>query len=67
MSSLAPKLGPLGMSPKKVGDDVQKATKDWKGLKVLLAQLTSTAFRESSHTLRFSKGHLQNLHRQPKL
>ena len=34
MSSLAPKLGPLGMSPKKVGDDVQKATKDWKGLKV---------------------------------
>eukprot|EP00019_Armaparvus_languidus_P010238 CAMPEP_0168582318 /NCGR_PEP_ID=MMETSP0420-20121227/1914_1 /TAXON_ID=498008 /ORGANISM="Pessonella sp." /LENGTH=163 /DNA_ID=CAMNT_0008616789 /DNA_START=162 /DNA_END=653 /DNA_ORIENTATION=- len=34
MSSLAPKLGPLGMSPKKVGDDVQKATKGWKGLKV---------------------------------
>ena len=57
MSTLAPKLGPLGMvraaatknlstkkmiffssvcaqSPKKVGDDVQKATKNWKGLKV---------------------------------
>jgi len=34
MSSLAPKLGPLGMSPKKVGDDIQKGTKDYKGLKV---------------------------------
>lgn len=33
-SSLAPKIGPLGLSPKKVGDDVAKATKDWKGLKV---------------------------------
>jgi large subunit ribosomal protein L12e len=33
-SSLAPKIGPLGMSPKKVGDDIQKATKDWKGLSV---------------------------------
>lgn len=25
-SSLAPKIGPLGLSPKKVGDDVMKAT-----------------------------------------
>eukprot|EP00921_Rhytidocystis_pertsovi_P011209 GHVQ01018089.1.p1 GENE.GHVQ01018089.1~~GHVQ01018089.1.p1 ORF type:complete len:161 (+),score=14.79 GHVQ01018089.1:131-613(+) len=33
-SVLAPKLGPLGMSPKKVGDDIAKATQDWKGLKV---------------------------------
>ncbi|XP_064384635.1 large ribosomal subunit protein uL11-like [Halichondria panicea] len=33
-SSLAPKLGPLGLSPKKVGDDIAKATGDWKGLKV---------------------------------
>jgi large subunit ribosomal protein L12e len=33
-STLAPKIGPLGLSPKKVGDDIQKATKDWKGLKV---------------------------------
>merc|ERR1712196_444072 len=33
-SSLAPKIGPLGMSPKKVGDDIVKATKDWKGLSV---------------------------------
>uniref|UniRef100_A0A7S3PV60 60S ribosomal protein L12 n=1 Tax=Chaetoceros debilis TaxID=122233 RepID=A0A7S3PV60_9STRA len=33
-SSLAPKIGPLGLSPKKVGEDIQKATKDWKGLSV---------------------------------
>lgn len=33
-SSLAPKIGPLGLSPKKVGDDIAKATQDWKGLKV---------------------------------
>ena len=34
-SSLAPKVGPLGMSPKKVGDDIVKATGgEWKGLRV---------------------------------
>mmetsp|Transcript_40896 Transcript_40896/g.102992 ORF Transcript_40896/g.102992 Transcript_40896/m.102992 type:complete len:171 (+) Transcript_40896:165-677(+) len=33
-SSLAPKVGPLGLAPKKVGDDIAKATGDWKGLKV---------------------------------
>jgi len=33
-SSLAPKVGPLGLSPKKVGEDIAKATQDWKGLKV---------------------------------
>ena len=34
-SSLAPKVGPLGMSPKKVGDDLVKATMaEWKGLRV---------------------------------
>mmetsp|Transcript_870 Transcript_870/g.1607 ORF Transcript_870/g.1607 Transcript_870/m.1607 type:complete len:166 (-) Transcript_870:68-565(-) len=33
-SSLAPKIGPLGLSPKKVGEDIQKATMDWKGLSV---------------------------------
>lgn len=32
-SSLAPKIGPLGLSPKKVGDDIAKASQDWKGLK----------------------------------
>ncbi|XP_029052426.1 60S ribosomal protein L12 [Osmia bicornis bicornis] len=38
-SSLAPKIGPLGLSPKKVGDDIAKATTDWKGLKITI-QLT---------------------------
>jgi len=33
-SSLAPKIGPLGLSPKKIGDDIAKATGDWKGLKI---------------------------------
>lgn len=51
-SSLAPKIGPLGLvsgahccaiatllcsslqSPKKVGDDIAKATGDWKGMRV---------------------------------
>ena len=34
VSSLAPKVGPLGLSPKKVGDDIAKATQAWKGLKL---------------------------------
>jgi len=32
---LAPKIGPLGLSPKKIGEDIAKETaKDWKGLRV---------------------------------
>ncbi|ORZ13906.1 ribosomal protein L11 [Lobosporangium transversale] len=38
-SALAPKIGPLGLSPKKVGEDIAKATQDWKGLRVTV-QLT---------------------------
>ncbi|XP_055285841.1 60S ribosomal protein L12-like [Moschus berezovskii] len=34
MSALAPKIGPLGLSPKKVGDDITKATGEWKGLRI---------------------------------
>ncbi|VEU23467.1 DEKNAAC104524 [Brettanomyces naardenensis] len=33
-SALAPKIGPLGLSPKKIGEDIAKATKDFKGIKV---------------------------------
>jgi large subunit ribosomal protein L12e len=33
-ASLAPKVGPLGLNAKKIGEDIAKATKDWKGLKV---------------------------------
>merc|ERR1711964_580957 len=38
-SALAPKVGPLGLSPKKIGEDIAKATGDWKGLKITV-QLT---------------------------
>jgi len=34
VASLAPKCGPLGLSPKKVADDISKGTQDWKGMKV---------------------------------
>ena len=33
-SVLAPKLGPLGVPPKKAGEDIAKATQAYKGLKV---------------------------------
>ena len=33
-AALAPKCGPIGLPPKKVGEDIQKATTKWKGVKV---------------------------------
>jgi ribosomal protein L11 len=33
-SALAPKIGPLGLSPKKIGEDIAKNTGDWKGIRV---------------------------------
>ncbi len=36
---LAPKVGPLGMSPKKIGEDIQKMSAEWKGIRVT-AKLT---------------------------
>ncbi|XP_054627838.1 60S ribosomal protein L12-like [Dunckerocampus dactyliophorus] len=33
-SALATKTGPLGLSPKKVGDNIAKVTGDWKGLRI---------------------------------
>ncbi|CAD6563797.1 MAG: 60S ribosomal protein L12 [Cyphobasidiales sp. Tagirdzhanova-0007] len=38
-SALAPKVGPLGLSPKVVGESIAKTTGDWKGLRVTV-QLT---------------------------
>merc|ERR1711964_85738 len=35
-SVLAPKVGPLGLSPKKIGDDIVKATMAWKGIRVMV-------------------------------
>lgn len=33
-AALAPKCGPIGLPPKKVGEDIQKATKNWRGVKI---------------------------------
>ncbi|CEO96627.1 Ribosomal protein L11 C-terminal domain-containing protein [Plasmodiophora brassicae] len=33
-STLAPKVGPHGLSPKKIGEDIAKATTQYKGLRV---------------------------------
>ena len=35
-AQIAPKLSPLGVNPKKIGEDIQKATKDWKGIKIMI-------------------------------
>ena len=35
-AALAPKCGPLGLPPKKVGEDIQKATMDWRGIKIYI-------------------------------
>ena len=43
-SALAPKIGPLGLSPKKVGEDIAKATGDW----VRLAEELRTLESDSS-------------------
>ena len=34
VSSLAPKIGPLGLSPKKIGEQLSSSTKEWEGLRV---------------------------------
>ena len=33
-AALAPKCSPVGLNPKKVGEDIQKATDYWKGIKI---------------------------------
>ena len=35
-AALAPRCAPCGLAPKKVGEDIQKATKDWRGIKVFV-------------------------------
>ena len=39
MATLAPKLGPMGVPPKKVSDDISVATKEFKSIKCMI-QLT---------------------------
>jgi large subunit ribosomal protein L12e len=38
-AALAPKCGPLGMPPKKVGEDIQKATSEWRGIKIQIEMM----------------------------
>ena len=38
-AALAPKCGPLGMPPTKVGEDIQKATADWRGIKIQIEMM----------------------------
>jgi len=38
-AALAPKIGPLGLAPKKISDDIAKSTTEWKGLRITV-QLT---------------------------
>jgi large subunit ribosomal protein L12e len=38
-AALAPKCGPLGLPPKKVGEDIQKATADWRGIKIQIEMM----------------------------
>jgi len=33
-AALAPKIGPLGLAPKKISEDIAKSTGDWKGLRI---------------------------------
>lgn len=35
-SALAPKIGPLGLTPKKVGDDITKATGEGESLRITM-------------------------------
>ena len=35
-AALAPKCAPVGLPPKKVGEDIQKATAQWKGIKIFV-------------------------------
>merc|ERR1712072_65763 len=35
-AALAPRCAPVGLAPKKVGEDIQKGTKDWKGIKIYI-------------------------------
>ena len=35
-AALAPRCSPLGLQPKKVGEDIAKQTADWKGIKIYI-------------------------------
>ena len=39
MATLAPRLGPIGVPPKRASDVIQNDTKEWKGLKITVRLL----------------------------
>ncbi|ONK63948.1 uncharacterized protein A4U43_C07F20560 [Asparagus officinalis] len=52
-SSLAPKIGPLGLSPKKIGEDIAKETaKDWKGLRIARVMSPRSMAKDLSGTIK---------------
>ena len=48
-AALAPKCSPLGMPPKVVGEAIQKATQDWKGIKIYVEVMVQN--RQSTVTV----------------
>ena len=42
MSALAPKIGPLALSPKNVGDGITEATSNGKGLRIMVKLVNGT-------------------------
>ena len=57
--ALAPKIGPLGLSPKKVGDDIAKATGDWKGLRSKMKMTIHGPIEELERTQKICSRRLQ--------
>jgi ribosomal protein L11 len=61
-SSLAPKIGPLGLSPKKVGEDIAKETaRDWKGLRVTVKLTVQNRQVLLVHFLERNLGYMERL------
>jgi large subunit ribosomal protein L12e len=53
-ATLAPKIGPLGLSPKKVGEDIAKATGDW--VRLIITNATLHALKPLLTYHRVQKG-----------
>merc|ERR1712093_584419 len=66
-SSLAPKIGPLGLSPKKIGDDIAKETqKEWKGLRITVKLTVQNRQAEISVVPSASSLVIKSLKEQPR-
>ncbi|KAI9592799.1 ribosomal protein L11 [Syncephalis fuscata] len=54
-ATLAPKIGPLGLSPKKVGDDIAKATQDWKAAVAVVPSASALVIKALKEPVRDRK------------